>query len=248
MKLTYIQWNVWYLEDIHNIVKYLKENPTDIIALQELTVNHPGQTEANTPEYIAWQLGYNFCTGGEDFVEDGEKRWFGNAIFSKYPIKRHRQSWINEPIGTGGFDDEYRTYLEAILDINGEELVVATTHMSYTHEFNITERKQKETDKLIEELKIVDNKNLIFSGDLNATPGSYTIEHVSNLLQSAGPTQDEKTWTTKPFSYQGFEETELNWRLDYVFTSKNLDVLSSQIKSTKFSDHLPIRAEFEMRQ
>lgn len=247
MKLSYLQWNVWYLEDIHNIAKYLKENPADIIALQELTVNHPGQTEADTPKYIAEQLGYNYCVGGEDFTEDGEKRWFGNAVFSKYPIKAHRQSWINEPIGTGGFDDEYRTYLETVLDIDGTELVVATTHMSYTHEFEVTERKQEETDKLIKELKRVSNKKLIFSGDLNAVPNSYTIEQVSSILQSAGPVQDEKTWTTKPFSYQGFEETELNWRLDYVFTSKEVKVLSSTTEQTEFSDHLPIRSEFEIQ-
>lgn len=246
MNISFLQWNVWYLEDIHNIAEYIKENPADIIALQELTVNHAGQTENNTPEYIAKQLGYNFCVGGEDFTEDGEKRWFGNAIFSKYPIKSYRQSWINEPIGTGGFDDEYRTYLEAVLDINGKELIVATTHMSYTHEFHVTERKQAETDRLIKELKTVSDKKVIFSGDLNAIPGSYTIEQVSGILVSAGPESDEKTWTTKPFSYQSFEETELNWRLDYVFTSKDLKVLSSQAKQTEFSDHLPIRTEFEV--
>lgn len=245
MKLTYLQWNVWYLEDIHNIANYLKENPAGIISLQELTVNHKGQTENNTPEYIAKQLGYNHCIGGEDFTEDGEKRWFGNAIFSKYPIKSHRQSWINEPIGTGGFDDEYRTYLEAVLDIDGEDLIVATTHMSYTHEFHVTERKQEETDKLVKELVKVGDKKLIFSGDLNAIPGSYTIEQVGGILQSAGPESDEKTWTTKPFSYQGFEETGLNWRLDYVFTSSELNVLSSVAEQTEFSDHLPIRTELE---
>lgn len=246
MQLTYLQWNVWYLEDTHNIASYLKENPADIISLQELTINHEGQTEHNTPEYIAKQLGYNFCIGGEDFTEDGEKRWFGNAVFSKYPIKSHRQSWINEPIGTGGFDDEYRTYLEAILDVDGTELVVATTHMSYTHEFHVTERKQKETDKLIEELKTVNGKKLIFSGDLNATPGSYTIDQIGSLLKSAGPEPDQKTWTTKPFSYQGFEETELNWRLDYVFTSGHIQVVSSEVEPTEFSDHLPIRTVLEL--
>ncbi len=246
MKLSYLQWNIWYQEDIHNIAKYLKENSADVIALQELTVNHPGQTESNTPQYIAKQLGYNYCVGGEDFTEDGEARWFGNAVFSKYTIKSHRQVWINEPIGTGGFDDEYRTYLEVAVDINGVEVIIATTHMSYTHEFKVTERKHAETDKLINELKTVAHKKLIFSGDLNATPNSYTVEQVESLLQNAGPALDEKTWTTKPFSYQGFEEAELNWRLDYVFASKNTKVLSAKVEQTEFSDHLPIRVNLEV--
>ena len=246
MRLTFLQWNVWYLEDIHNIASYLKANPADVIALQELTVNHSGQTEKDTPAYIAEQLGYYYCTGGEDFAENGEKRWFGNAIFSKYPIRSYRKAWINEPVGTGGFDDEFRTYLEAILDVNGVEQIVATTHMSYTHKFDITERKQAETDKLVKELEPVSNRKLIFSGDLNATPGSYTIEQVGNLLHAAGPPQNEKTWTTKPFSYEGFEEFELNWRLDYIFHSREVEVITSKIEQSDFSDHLPLRAEFEI--
>lgn len=246
MKLSYFQWNTWYLEDIHNIAQYLKDNPADVIALQELTVNHPGQTEKDTPRYIAEQLGYHYCKGGEDFTEDNEKRWFGNAVFSKYPIVSFRQSWINEPIGTGGFDDEYRTYLEAVLDVNGTEVVIGTTHMSYTHEFKVTDRKQQETDTLVVELAKNTDKNFIFSGDLNAIPDSYVISKIGAMLQPADPAADQNTWTTKPFSYQGFEETELNWRLDYVFAANKLKVLSSRIENTEFSDHLPVRAEFEV--
>ena len=246
MKLSFLQWNVWYLEDIHNVVNYLKKNPADIIALQELTTNHPGQSERDTAAYIAKQLGHEYCVGGESFHEDNEDRWFGNAVFSKYPIKDYRQVWINEPIGTGGFDDEYRTYLEAVVDAQGTKLVVATTHMSYTHKFEVTPRKRLETDKLTKELRSIDSANIVFSGDLNATPDSYTLREVGSILQSADPGSEEKTWTTKPFSYQGFEENGLNWRLDYIFASKAVKVLSSRIDDTEVSDHLPLRAEFEI--
>jgi endonuclease/exonuclease/phosphatase family metal-dependent hydrolase len=44
----------------------------------------------------------------------------------------------------------------------------------------------------------------------------------------------------------GFEENELNRRLDYVFASKNFKVISSEIISTDFSDHLPILVELEI--
>lgn len=39
MKLSYFQWNTWYLEDIHNIAKHLKDNLADvIIAIPGLSV------------------------------------------------------------------------------------------------------------------------------------------------------------------------------------------------------------------
>ncbi len=39
MKLTLLQWNIWYKEDIRNIAKEIKRINPDIVSLQELTVN-----------------------------------------------------------------------------------------------------------------------------------------------------------------------------------------------------------------
>lgn len=55
-----------------------------------------------------------------------------------------------------------------------------------------------------------------------------------------GQNYDQKSWTTKPFSYNGFEADSLDWRLDYVFGSKDIKVESSEMLNTQFSDHLPI--------
>ena len=59
MKISILQWNIWGVEDIHNICKFLKENPADIFCLQELTVNYPKQTVKNTPNYLSKELGLN---------------------------------------------------------------------------------------------------------------------------------------------------------------------------------------------
>jgi endonuclease/exonuclease/phosphatase family metal-dependent hydrolase len=240
MKISFLQWNIWYEEDIHNIAQYLKNHPADIICLQELIINHPGQTEEHTPSYIAEQLGYNYFA--PEMKLDGRVK-IADGVFSRYPILGTRQVWINEPTdGSKGFDNEYRVYAEVKLDLGETKVTVATSHMSYTHMFEETERKIKETNKLLEELKKPEGP-FIFSGDLNVVPDSYTVKEVSKLLSNAGPLTNEMTWATKPFDYNGFKETELKWRLDYVFVSKDITVLSSKIEKTKFSDHLPIRAE-----
>ena len=61
-----------------------------------------------------------------------------------------------------------------------------------------------------------------------------------------GPDYHEKTWTTKPFSYNGFSENSLNWRLDFVFGTKDIKVISSEIIKTDLSDHLPILIKIEI--
>jgi endonuclease/exonuclease/phosphatase (EEP) superfamily protein YafD len=82
--------------------------------------------------------------------------------------------------------------------------------------------------------------NYVVTGDLNATPDSYLVPKIEKLLSHAGPKYEVKTWTTKPFSYNGFDETELNWRLDYVFATSDVCVVSSEVVPTEYSDHLPI--------
>lgn len=246
MKLTLLQWNVWYKEDIRNITNEIKRLNPDIVCLQELTVNHEDQEIKDTIKHVAGMLGYNFYAPLIPLRElEGQELSLANGIFTKFPIKSQKRVWINEPTGGGGYDDEYRAYVEVVLDIDGQDLAVGTVHMSYTHRFEVTESKKAETDKLVSELK-KPTIPFIFTGDLNATDESYTIEEVSKILKNAGPAHDEKTWTTKPFSYQGFEEDKLNWRLDYTFVNEKIRVANSNVVETPYSDHLPLLVEVEL--
>jgi len=242
MKLSILQWNVWYKEDICNIAAFLKEHPADVICLQELTIQDASEI-SHTPSFIARELGYGHFYKEIDLGEG--KIPLANGIFSKYPILSTNWCWINEASGTGHYDDEYRAYIEVTLDVNGEQITVATTHMSYTNAFVSTPRKQAETDELIAMLKTKSERS-IFTGDLNATPDSLTIQKVSSVLKHVGPDLSQKTWTTKPFAYDGFEENNLNWRLDYIFATPDVKTVSAEILKTDFSDHLPIWAEVEL--
>jgi endonuclease/exonuclease/phosphatase family metal-dependent hydrolase len=243
MILSLLQWNIWYKEDIRDIAKFLREHPADVVCLQELTIQNIPET-GHTPDYIAKQLGYHhFCKE----IDLGEgKINIANGIFSKYSIVSTSWEWINEPTGTDRYDDEYRAYVEVTLDIDGTRVTIATVHMSYTNAFVSTPRKQQETQYLIDILKTKKRGRFIFTGDLNAMPGSPTIEAISSVLKHIGPGVSQTTWTTKPFSYDDFEETKLNWRLDYIFATPDVKAISAEILKTKYSDHLPIFAEVKL--
>ncbi len=247
MTISVLQWNIWGWEDIRNIVKFLKSHQADIICLQELTVDNPDQIIKNTPPYVAEQLGYNYFYKELPIEStDGQKIMLANGIYSRFPITKSRFVWINEPLDTTyGYGNEYRAYVEAMLNIKGQTIRVATVHMSYTHRFEITPNKKQETDRLVKEL-VKNKEKFIFTGDLNATPDSYTIKSISKILESAGPDFSKKSWATKPFSYKGFEESELNWRLDYVFATKDLKPVSAEVLQTEYSDHLPVFVSLEL--
>jgi len=242
MQISILQWNIWYKEDIRNVAKFLLEHPTDIICLQELTIQNIHEI-GHTPDYIAKRLGYHHFYKEIDLGEG--KINIANGIFSRYPIINTKWEWINTATGTDHYDDEYRAYIEATLDIGGKKMTVATTHMSYTNAFISTSRKEQEADKLAAILE-TKKQNFVFTGDLNAPPDVTTINKVSAILNNVGPDFAEKTWTTKPFSYDGFEETELRWRLDYIFATSDVKTVSAEVLKTEYSDHLPVLAQIKL--
>lgn len=240
MEVSVLQWNIWFKEDPSKIAGFLQNNKADIICLQEMTINSKDHTIKDVPAYIAEELGYKYYQKELPIEStDGEKMMLANGIFSRFPISKVHYAWINEPQNSGGYDDEYRAYVEVTVNIQGKDLSVGTTHMSYTHRFQETDNKQYETIKLCSELK-KHTESFVFTGDLNALKDSHTINLIESHLHNAGPPADKNTWTTKPFSYNGFEETDLNWRLDYVFMTPDLKIVSSETLQTNLSDHLPI--------
>ncbi|HUD11623.1 MAG TPA: endonuclease/exonuclease/phosphatase family protein [Candidatus Saccharimonadia bacterium] len=242
MSLRVLQWNIWYNEDIANVVRTLKGIDADVVCLQELTQNYLEQSHSDTVSYVARQLGFS-CHASKPMGRDDVERKQLNAIFSRFPLTNKNQAWINTPVGTGGASDEYRAYIEATVLIKGWKVRVATTHMSYVDRFMITDRKKQETDLLVSQIE--GKSPLILTGDFNAAPDSCTVKHIEQHLRNAGPEYGDNTWTTKPFKYHDFEENDLNWRLDYIFASEDVKVQSSEIIDTKYSDHLPILATFQ---
>ena len=243
MKLSVLQWNIWYKEDLSKVAKFLESKQADVVCLQELSINNPEQNVKDGVKHIAEKLGY-YIQKCEIDLDDNEMK-LANAIFSRYPIKNSRNVWINKPTGSGHYDDEYRAYVEAVLDIDGNSITIGTVHMSYTNAFEPTQRKLDETESLISAIR--NNKsNFILTGDFNAEPNSEVISRISKLLINSGPSLDSKTWTTKPFSYDGFEADTLDWRLDYIFSTSDLAVKQINVLKTELSDHLAILAEFEL--
>lgn len=242
-KLSILQWNIWYLEDIHNIADFLNINKADVICLQELTINSDKQDRIHTPNYIAERLGYHVYFQEITFADN--EMMLANAVFSKYPITKTRTVWVNEEQGSGNYDDENRAYVEAVINIDGDELTIGTVHMSYTHKFELSKRKLTETKKLVEAIN-VNKERFVLTGDFNATPGSEVVSNIENILTNCGPAYDEKTWTTKPFSYNGFSADTLDWRLDYIFATNDIKVSKAQVLETEYSDHLPILVEMEL--
>ena len=164
------------------------------------------------------------------------------GIYTKYPILNKYEKYIQNPSNSEDYSKEGRIYLETEIKIKDKILTVGTAHLSYTHKFEETELKDKEIDNLIEILKYK-KENYIFCGDLNTNKESSYIKKIEQYLINYDTTN---TWTTKPFSYNGFIENSLNWKLDYVFSTQDVVIKDIQVLDTEYSDHLPILVSVEI--
>jgi endonuclease/exonuclease/phosphatase family metal-dependent hydrolase len=245
MQISVLQWNVQSSEDIHKIGHFLKRYQADVVCLQELTVDYELQTVSNTPAYIAKILNYYYFTHEIPSNDASTDARLVNGIFSRFPIENRFSTIINDAVYGGGFDSQERAYVEVGINCDGTFVSVGTTHMSYTNGFEDTPTKRAETDRLVAVLA-KRHKRFIFTGDLNATPESYTVASIEQHLRNAGPVTTQATWTTKPFNYQNFTASELSWRLDYIFVSPDMHVVAAHVLETECSDHLPILAKVDV--
>lgn len=249
MEIKILQWNVWVEEKVENIIKLLNEIDADIICLQELSTNAIHNPNIDIPKKIAkdFHLHYFYKAGHVWPKGTADKIDQGNAIFSKFPIKNtfsqhiQKDEVANYKGGKWDYGKEGRVYLECELTIDGNRMIVGTTHVSYSNKFFLNKRKKKEINNLVSILK-TKKENYIFTGDLNSRPYSYCIKQISKYLKHCGPDFKEKTWTTKKFDYGGFKENKPNWRIDYIFATKDIQVKKTTIVKTEYSDHLPILA------
>ncbi len=53
MRIKVLQWNIWYQENVNNILELIRDIDPDIFCLQELTVNAESTQWIDIPHYIA---------------------------------------------------------------------------------------------------------------------------------------------------------------------------------------------------
>ena len=249
MKIKVLQRNVWFRERAENLLQVMKKLNPDIICCQEITQGSWFNDKRDVAQFIAQELWYNYYFSRAHKYEYPhtplwERNFWWNAIFTRFTIKESFDFALINPDDSPDHPYERRTCAVAKVQAWEKVLTIATAHKSYSSRFSEDQDKIEETQKLVHFFG--ENENIIFTWDLNLTPETESIKMIEEELQNCWPDYNQSTRTTKPFSFMWFEENELNRRLDYIFASKNFKVISSEIISTNYSDHLPILVECEI--
>lgn len=151
---------------------------------------------------------------------------YGNGLLSRYPIKSAETVMIPDPNPRrypNGFY-ETRCILKAELE-NG--LRVLVTH------FGLSLDEQENAVKEI--LKHIRDERCILMGDFNISPDNQLLKPIREKMKDAatGFCEDKMSWPSdKP-----------KMKIDYIFVSPDIEVISADIPELIASDHRPHTAE-----
>jgi len=140
--------------------------------------------------------------------------FYGNAIYSRFPFE------MEQNIALPG-EAEPRGVLQCKLNINSHSLTLLNTHLGLS---------KKERNKQIDSLSsIVSSLSglILLTGDLN-TVASPVFPQLQDIAKKLG--KDDLA-TVFP----------LNRRIDYMYASANVQLVSYEVVKIPFSDHYPLK-------
>ncbi|KKK33666.1 endonuclease/exonuclease/phosphatase [Mesobacillus campisalis] len=214
--------------DLERIAKTIEESGTDIVGLQEVDNHWSSRSDfQDQAKWLAERLGMFYTYGANlDFepLNDGdERRQYGTAILSKYPIINSQ----NHPLTKIG-NTEQRGLLEATINVKGNHLHFYNTHLA------LTSAEREIQIREIVEIASQSEGSKVILGDLNATPESNEMKSMyANYVD---------VFANQPAAYTYSAENPTR-RIDYIFTSSDIETVNAEVIQSLASDHLPITAE-----
>ena len=210
----------------------IRKADADIIGLNEMRGEGPDADYTDQTKAIADMLGFHYYFAKA--IEFNNKGPYGNAILSRYPIKQAETFIIPDPV----IKDEPAYYeTRCILKADFD---VAAGFSVYVSHFGLAVSEKRNAVKTLIQLIDKQEKPYVFMGDLNMTPDNELLQPIYNrLIDTANVFNNTKL---------SFPSDQPRVKIDYIFTSKDIRVISADVPSIVVSDHRPHIAVLEIKE
>lgn len=146
---------------------------------------------------------------------------YGNALLSKYSIVSAQTILVPDPNPRTGTEYyETRCLLKAKIEHGITVLVI---------HFGLNTDEQKNAVKTV--LDNIENEKCILMGDFNAVPEDDVLKPIRERMK------DTADWFDTPLF--SFPSDKPNRKIDYIFVSPDVEVISADIPAIVASDHRP---------
>ncbi len=209
--------------DIQKYADYIKESGADVVGLNEIRSYSAARPEfENQTAILATLSDMPYCF----FAQAIRNVPYGNAIVSKLCIKEVQNIEIPDP-DPKMFDNpdyETRCILKAKLE-NG--LTIMVSH------FGLNPDEHENAAKTV--MENLEDEKCILMGDFNVLPNSHILDPIRAKMK------DTADLFTQPLL--SFPADVPERKIDYIFATPDIEVVSADIPALVLSDHRPYIAE-----
>lgn len=216
--------------DLNGIFITIQQSDPDIIVLQEVDTGVIMSGTTDQARWLAQQLNMFLAP-----VTSADHIWQSDVILSKYPILHYEEIILTSP-------SEDDTLLRADIDISGQEVSVYAVHFSA---FSSADRRIQ-ANVAIPYVAANGSTIKIWAGDFNVD--AYTTDPVDQGIYA-----DITAFLNDSFDVALSQTGNLTWpstgpyqRIDYVFVTPSITVLSHSVPTSLASDHLPVVSQLQI--
>jgi endonuclease/exonuclease/phosphatase family metal-dependent hydrolase len=210
--------------DLNAILSTIQESSPDILVLQEVDTGVIMSGTTDQARWLAQKLNMFLAP-----VTSVNNIWQSDVILSKYPIQFYEEIILHSP-------SEDDTLLRADIEVAGRQVSVYAVHFSA---FSATDRRIQ-ADVAIPYVTSTGSNLKIWAGDFNVD--AYTTDPIDQSIYA-----DITTFLNDSFDVALSQTGNLTWpstgpyqRIDFVFVSSTITVLTHAVPTSLASDHLPV--------
>jgi endonuclease/exonuclease/phosphatase family metal-dependent hydrolase len=237
----------------------IKEQAADVLCMQEFFTS-TDTAYYNNLQHLLKEVGYPYYYFA--WRNDGDRQWFGNAIFSRYPIvdsgkinfphELYPETLLHADIAF--HKDTIRVYTthlaslrfkkedyETIEDIKDKQTVAIQSSKGIFGKVRRAMRQRKEQALMIKEVVSNDPYPSVLTGDFNDVPNSFAYATIKGDLY-------KDVFLQKGFGIgRTFNTISPTLRIDYILASKNFEVRQFNRIVRDLSDHYMLVADVELK-
>lgn len=234
MLLKIMSFNVLHCEiykqkriDFDAFANAISDSEADIIGLNEVRGQGERDDYQAQAQILAEKTGFYYYFAKA--IDVGGANPYGNALLSRYPIKKAETIMIPDPAMRIGSGFETRCLLKAEIDVD-DGLTVLVTH------FGLNGSEQKNAVRTVTEN--LPAEKCILMGDFNVTPEDKVLSPIRQRLNDTA-----ELFSQPLFS---FPSDAPERKIDYIFASPAVKMHAADIPALVLSDHRPHIAEIEI--
>lgn len=216
--------------DYDAMVNAIRTCEADIVGLNEMYGAGEAETFEAQVQILAEKLGYHYYFAKAIDVFKKESSPYGNGLISRFPIKSAETIKVPDP-AVRSYKGYYesRCLLKATIDVEGG-LTVCVSHFGLN-----PDEQENAVATLVSNLEPT---RCIAMGDYNVTPEKPVLTPIRDVMFDTAELFDGEKLS--------FPSDEPRCKIDYIFTSRDLNVLSADIPAIVASDHRPHTIEVEL--